>query len=288
MMLDRGQLKDWFSSSEIWIETLTMLLAFYWFGVHSATKRDPFINLSIFKDRNFFTGSVFIVFVGVLLFATLALMPSLLQDLMNYPVLTAGLLTAPRGVGTFIAMLFVGKLVQRFDARYVIGLGLAITAFSLWQMCGFYLQMDNSLIAWSGLIQGLGMGLTYVPLATVTFATLPAHLRNEGTAVFSLLRNIGSSIGIASLQAIFVRNTQLMHARLAEHVTPFSSQFAQQLNTHSTAALAAINGRVTQQATMIAYNNDFKLMLVLTLAAVPCVLMFRKARHSRSAPVVAE
>jgi DHA2 family multidrug resistance protein len=289
LMLDRGQLKDWFNSTEIWIDAGITLVALYLFAVHSATAREPFINLKMFKDRNFNTGSVFIVLVGVLLFATLALLPPLLQNLMGYPVMTAGLLTAPRGVGTLLAMFVVGRLIKHFDVRLVIAAGFAITAISLWQMCGFYLQMDDSLIAWSGFVQGIGMGLAYVPLAAITFATLAPQFRNEGTAVFNLLRNIGSSVGIAAVQAIFVRNTQLMHARLAEHITPYTPQLQTQFDLHSTLGLAAINARITAQATMIAYNNDFKLMLLLSLAAIPLVFVFRKAQAQKGAtPVVAE
>lgn len=288
LLLDRGQLKDWFSSPEIWIEATITALAFYLFAVHSATAREPFIKFKIFKDRNFSTGSMFIVLIGVLLFATLALMPPLLQDLLNYPVMTAGLLTAPRGVGTLVAMLFIGKLLGRFDTRWILAAGFAATAFSLWQMCNFYLQMDSSLVAWSGFIQGIGMGFAYVPLATVTFATLAPELRNEGTAVFNLLRNIGSSIGIAALQAIFIRNTQVMHARLGEHVTPYAMYLQQQFDLHSTAGLSAINGRVNQQAAMIAYNNDFKLMLWLCVIAIPLVFVFRKTQTHKAVAVVAE
>jgi MFS transporter, DHA2 family, multidrug resistance protein len=289
MMLDRGQLKDWFNSTEICLEAGLTVTAFYLFAVHSATTPQPFINLKIFKDRNFSTGSMFIVLVGVLLFATLALMPPLLQNLLDYPVMTAGLLTAPRGLGTLLSMFFVGRLLARFDARTVIAFGLAITALSLWQMSGFYLQMDSRMVVWSGLLQGVGMGLAYVPLATVTFATLSARLRNEGTAVFNLLRNIGSSVGIAAVQALLVRNTQMMHARLAEHVSIYGSSALGDVNADNVDALAGINGRVTAQATMIAYNNDFRLMFWLSLASIPLVFMFRKARSTSGvAQVVAE
>jgi DHA2 family multidrug resistance protein len=286
-MLDRGQLKDWFSSTEIWVYAITTLIAFYLFTVHSATAREPFINFKMFKDRNFSAGSIFIVLVGILLFASLALLPPLLQDLLDYPVMTAGLLTAPRGVGTLLAMLVIGKLLRVLDARWVIAAGFAITAVSLWQMCSFYVQMDDSLVAWSSLIQGIGMGLAYVPLATVTFATIAPHFRNEATAVFNLLRNVGSSVGIAAVQAIFVRNTQIMHARLAEHVTPYGAAAASNALPPDV-QLGMLNAQVTQQATMIAYNNDFKLMLILSLVAIPLVFVFRKARPTGQVQVVAE
>lgn len=287
LMLDRGQLLDWFSSTEILIEGAVALLALYLFAVHSATAREPFVDLRIFKDRNFAIGSVFIVVVGVLLFATLALLPPLLQDLLGYPVMTAGLLTAPRGVGTLTAMLVMGRLLKWMDARWVIASGLAVTALALWQMCGFYIGMPDRLVAWSGYVQGIGLGLAYVPLATVTFSSLAPQFRNEGTAVFNLLRNIGSSVGIAAVQALFIRNSQIVHARLAEHVTAFGPQGVPQGADVTT--LAALNGRVSTQATMIAYNNDFKLMLVMSVLAIGLVFLFRKPGTPQgAAPIAAD
>lgn len=287
LMLDRGQLQDWFNSPEIWIEAVTGLLALYLFAVHSATAREPFIDLKMFSDRNFAIGSCFIVLVGILLFATLALMPPLLQALMHYPVMTAGLLTAPRGVGTLLAMFFVGRLMRRFDVRWVIAAGFALTALSLGQMCGFYLQMDQSLVVWSGLIQGIGMGCAYVPLATVTFATLAPQFRNEATAVFNLLRNVGSSAGIAAVQALLIRNTQIMHSRLVEHVTPYAAPLQGRMDLSSAASIGAVDARINDQAAMIAYNNDFKLMLLLSLAAIPLVFVLRKARAPQGAVTLA-
>ncbi|HMN46817.1 MAG TPA: DHA2 family efflux MFS transporter permease subunit [Povalibacter sp.] len=280
LMLDRGQLKDWFDATEIWIYAAVALVGFYLFVVHSMTTREPFIDLKMFKDRNFSTGAAFIFLIGVLLFATLVLLPPLLQDLLGYPVMTAGLLTAPRGFGTVLASLVFSRLLRNVDVRWVIAAGFAISAISLGQMCNFYLQMDDSIVAWTSVVQGFGVGLAYIPLATLTFGTLAPRFRNEATSVFNLLRNLGSSVGIAAVQALFIRNTQIMHARLGEHVTPFAGSLG--ANAHSLTELAAINGEVTRQATMIAYNNDFKLMLVLSLAAIPLVFLFRKPQAART------
>src|SRR5471032_53325 len=173
MMLDRGPLKDWFSASEVWIEATIAAVGFYLFAVHTATARqEPFIDPSLFRDRNFLTGNVFIFVVGVVLFATLALLPPLLQEHMGYPVLLTGLITAPRGIGTLLSMVVVGRLIGRVATRYLILFGLIATAFSLWQMSQFSLLMDSTPVIWSGLIQGFGTGFVYVPLAAVTFATL--------------------------------------------------------------------------------------------------------------------
>jgi len=288
LLLDRGQLKDWFSSPEIWVFASIAAVSFYLFVVHMfTTSTAPFVSPALFKDRNFLAGSVFIFIVGLVLFATLALLPPLLQELMSYPVVLTGLVTAPRGIGTLVAMLIVSRLIGKIDTRLIIVGGLAITALSLWDMTGFYLQMDTSMVIWTGLAQGLGSGMVYVPLATVAFATLsPAH-RNEGTAVFSLIRNIGSSIGISLVTTMLTRNTQVMHSRLAEHVTPYLDPLHPATAT-TTRGIAMLNQTVTSQATMIAYNNDFKMMMILSLCAIPLVVLVRRAGPAPGAePVVA-
>jgi MFS transporter, DHA2 family, multidrug resistance protein len=290
LMLDRGQLRDWFSSKEIWIEATIAGTALYLFIVHMLTTvKPPFVSPALFKDRNFLTGNVFIFIVGAVLFATLALLPPLLQELLNYPVLTTGLVTAPRGLGTFCAMFIVGRLMGKIDTRVIIAAGFALTAFSSWQMAGFDLQMDSSIVIWSGLAQGLGTGFVYVPLAAVTFATLSPVLRNEGTAIFSLTRNLGSSIGISIVETLLTRNTQIVHSTLAEHVTRFSPMLRDRLpdGFPTLRTLAGLNATVTQQAAMIAYNNDFKLMTVLSLASIPLVLLLRKGRAAVSAEPMA-
>lgn len=291
LMLDRGQIEDWFSSPGIWIAAAVAGVSLYLFVVHMlTTSQTPFVSPALFRDRNFLTGNLFIFIVGVVLFATLALVPSFLQDLLNYPVVLTGLVTAPRGLGTLAAMFIVGRLMKRVDVRVVIALGFGITAVSLWQMTDFYLQMNTSMVIWSGLLQGLGVGMVYVPLAALTFATLAPIYRNEGTALFSLIRNLGSSIGISVVTALLTRNTQIMHSRLAEHITRFGDllhlQSAAALTT--TRGLVATNADVTMQAAMIAYNNDFKLMLILTLCAIPLVALMRRAGPVGDGPAVME
>jgi DHA2 family multidrug resistance protein len=276
MMLDRGPLKDWFGSTEVWIEAAIAAVAFYLFAVHTATTRaDAFVSPSLFRDRNFLTGNVFVFVVGVVLFATLALLPPLLQEHMGYPVFLTGLITAPRGIGTLVSMLIVGRLIGRVPTRYLILFGLLMTALSLWQMSGFSLLMDGSPVVWSGFIQGFGTGFVYVPLAAVAFTTLSPQLRNEATAVFNLTRNIGSSIGISAVEALLVRNTQVMHVALAAHVTRYGADQAASAN------LALLNARVTEQAAMIAYNDDFKLMMIMTICVMPFVFLLRDVRQQK-------
>jgi MFS transporter, DHA2 family, multidrug resistance protein len=279
--LDRGQLKDWFSSTEICIEAAAAAAAFYLFIVHMLTTRNTrFLDPALFKDRNFIAGCVSIFTVGIVLFATLALLPPLLQGLLNYPVVTAGLVTAPRGLGSLLAMLVVGRISRLLDVRWVIGLGFAMTAFSAWQMSHFDLQMGISTVIWSGLAQGCGTGLVYVPLAGASFATLRSTLRNEGASLFSLSRNIGSSIGISIVETLLTRNTQIVHASLAEHVTPYSSIVRTVIpgGVPDARELSALNAAVTQQAAMIAYDDNFRLMMWLALASIPLVLVLRRAK----------
>jgi DHA2 family multidrug resistance protein len=221
----------------------------------------------------------------------LALLPPLLQDLMGYPVVTTGWVTAPRGVGILIATLVTGRLIARVDTRLLIGAGIALTAASTWGMCGFSPLMDARLVMWSGFIQGLGIGLAYAPLTTVSFATLSPQFRSGGTSMFNLLRNIGSSIGISTVQALLTRNTQIMHSRLGEHITLFGGQLrpAAPYSFSTPQGLAALNASVTRQAEMIAYNNDFKLLLVLCLAIMPLVLLLSPRRPGAGdAPVIME
>ncbi len=290
ILLDRGQLLDWFNSREICIETAICALSFYLFLAHSFTAEHPFVSPALFKDRNFNVGSIFIFVIGVVLFATLALLPPLLEDLLGYPVTTTGLVTSPRGIGAFLTMALVGRLVGRFDVRLLIAAGLAVTAASEWMMCGFSLQMDDRLVIWSGFLQGVGTGFAYVPLAAVSFATLDRSYRDEGTSIFNLLRNVGSSIGISITQALLVRNTQVAHASLAEHVAPYRELLhaLPSINISTPHGLAALNALVTRQASMISYLDDFKFLLVLTLAMIPLIIILRSGRGGVSAPVAAE
>jgi DHA2 family multidrug resistance protein len=282
LLLDRGQLLDWFSSKEIIWEAAIAVTAFYVFLVHTFSYPRPFLNPALFKDRNFVVSNVFIFLIGVILFATLALLPPMLQNQMDYPVILTGLVTAPRGIGTLLGMIVIGRLT-RVDTRIIIALGLALTAYSLWLMTHFSLLMDSKPVLLSGFMQGLGLGLVWVPVSTVAFTTLPASLRNEGTALFNLLRNIGSSVGISVVFFLLTQNTQRLHASLAEHVTPYDATvnpaaIAAHADTGTAKGLAALNAMITDQATMIAYINDFQLMMVMTVVTIPLLLLLRNVK----------
>ena len=278
MMLDRGELKDWFGSTEVIVEAALAGFGFYFFIVRTVTAKHPFLSLALFKDRNFVTGNIFIFVVGIILFATLVLIPPLFQGLMNYPVVTTGLIMAPRGVGTMASMALVGRVSGKIDPRILIAFGFALSALSLWQMMNFDLQMDQWPVIWSGLTQGFGIGFAYVSLTSVSFMTLPPQYRAEGAAFFNLMRNLGSSIGISAVQALLTENTQTMHQSLASHISPYNP-LLHNFNLHSTQTLAQLNGMVTSQAAMVAYNDDFKIMMILSLLTIPFLLFMRVRRH---------
>jgi DHA2 family multidrug resistance protein len=291
MMLDRGEQLDWFSSTEILIETALVVGALWMFVVHMLTSKEhPFIELGLFKDRNFVAGLFFIFTIGIVLLATMALLPPMLQTILGYPTITSGLVMAPRGVGTMISMLLVGRLVHRVDIRILIFAGLGLTCLSLWQMTAFSPQMGEREIVISGVVQGLGLGLVFVPLTTISFATLKPEYRTEASALFSLMRNIGSSVGISIMATLLTQNSQVNHAELAARVSPFNpalDHFAMPggmtIQSGGAQALAYVNSLVTNQALMISYLNDFKLMAIITLACVPMLLVLRKPRAAAPA-----
>ena len=280
LMLDRGEQIGWFEATEIWIEMFVSLAGFYFFFAHSFTTPTPFVRFELFRDRNFVSGCLFMVLIGVTLFGTMALVTPFLQNVLNYPILSAGLLLASRGIGTLFAMMAVGRLLRIVQARYLVLTGLSITAVTLWVMTGFTDYTSSRTIAIFSVLQGVGLGLVFVPLSTVAFATLPGHLRTDGAAILTLVRNIGSSIGISMVIAQLTNTTIKMHAHLTEYVTPFSDPL-QHPDVRSVLNIATDQGRalidmlINQQAAIIAYGNDFKLLMLLTIGAIPLVFLIR-------------
>ncbi|HEY3695827.1 DHA2 family efflux MFS transporter permease subunit [Phenylobacterium sp.] len=283
LLLDRGQLLDWFSSPEIVIEAAVAALGFYLFISHMFTSERPFLNPALFTDRNFVAANAFIFLIGLVLFGSLALLPPMLQNQFGYPVVLTGLVTAPRGLGTFLGMIIVGRIIGRINVRLIMAAGFLITAFALWQMTQFSPQMGYWPVIVSGLVQGLGIAIIYVPASTVAFATLSGSLRNEGTALFNLVRNLGSSVGISVVLFLLVQNTQRLHASLGEHVTPYNAAanpaaIAAHLDPTTAKGRAALDAAITHQSTFIAYLDDFKLMMVLTLLTLPFLLLVRDTK----------
>jgi DHA2 family multidrug resistance protein len=287
LMLDRGELKDWFGSTEIIIEATLACLGLYLFVVHVVLAKQPFIAPRMFRDANFSIGLLVMFTVGMVLLASSALLAPYLQTLGNYPVAQAGLLLAPRGLGTMIAMLVAGRFADRIDPRIIMLIGLGMIAESLRQMMGWTPDVDAWSFAFSTLLQGGGLGFVFIPLQVIAFATLPAELRTDGTALFSLMRNVGSSIGISVTSFLLAQNTQIVHAQLAEHVTPFNRMLqtggAYLLwNDATQAGLSALNAEITRQASIIAYIDDFKFMLLICIPAALILFFMRRPRAAAS------
>ncbi|MGC2202737.1 MAG: DHA2 family efflux MFS transporter permease subunit, partial [Stellaceae bacterium] len=259
LMLDRGELKDWFHSSEIWIAATVAGLGFYLFAVHTVTTEgSSFLHRDLFKSANFVASTALMFTVGLIMTGTLALLPTMLQNLMNYPALTTGLVTMPRGFGAMAAMFLVAPLINRVDSRLIILFGFLLTAVAMWQMSCFSLQMGMMPVIVSGLLQGFGLGCTMVPLNIIALSTLPPHILTQGTAIRSLVRNLGGSIGISILVATLAENTQVVHSRLVEGLRPDNPllqapYLAAPFSLSTPSRLAALNAEVTRQAAMVAY-----------------------------------
>ncbi len=282
IMIDRGEELDWFGSGEICIEAIVAVSAFYLFLVHTFTAEEPFVRPSLFRDRNFTAGMLFVAIVGLTYYASLALQPPFLQDLMNYPVVTAGFVMGPRGIGTMGAMLVVGRLIGPVDTRLLLSFGLGLTAWSFYAMTGWTQDISQLTIISIGMIQGIGLGFLFVPLSVVTLSTLSPELRAEGAGLYSLSRNIGSSVGISVVNALLTRNTQANHADIVQHVTAVNRIFdnpiiARFWNPLTAGGRAALDAMITQQAQIIAYIDDYKLLMLATIAVLPLLVVFRRA-----------
>jgi DHA2 family multidrug resistance protein len=285
LMLDRGEQVGWFDAAEIWIETIISATGFYYFFAHSLTTDAPFIRFELFTDRNFAAACLFMVVIGIVLFGTMALVTPFMQNVLGYPILTAGMLLGSRGIGTMMTMMAAPRLMKHVESRYLILVGLLLTAGTLYEMVGFTTDTQPSTIVTISIIQGIGLGLLFVPVTSVGFATLPNHLRTSGTSMMTLVRNIGSSIGISMVIANLTSKTTLMHARLTEGVTPFNDALQMQdivrnLDVTSDLGRAMLDRIVTEQAAVIAYANDFKLLMVLALATIPLIFLISTSRAS--------
>jgi MFS transporter, DHA2 family, multidrug resistance protein len=282
ILLDRGEIKDWFGSSEIVIEALVASSALYLFLIHTFTAERPFIRPALFHDRNLTAGVIFSVVAFITLYASLALQPPYLQDLMNYPVLTAGLVMGPRGVGTMIGTIVVGRFVGKVDTRLLLAIGLGCSAWSFYIMTGWTPDVSEQEIIVTGLVQGAGFGILFVPMSAVTLSTLAPEDRAEGASIFSLSRSIGSSVGISAFSALLTTLTEVNHADISANVTAVNRAFedptvTQFLSPITDAGRAALDALVTQQAQVIAYIDDYKLLLIATLALFALLAIFRKS-----------
>ncbi|MBI1210268.1 MAG: DHA2 family efflux MFS transporter permease subunit [Alphaproteobacteria bacterium] len=281
LFLDRGEGQDWFGSTEIIIEAVLASLGIYLFVVHMFTAKAPFITPRIFTDRNFLGGFFMMFTMGLVLLSSSALLPPYLQNLGNYSVTDAGLLMAPRGVGTMIAMMIAGRLSSRMDPRLLMFGGIIMMTVAVWFMTGWTPDVDGRSIVAATMLQGFGMGFVFIPLQVVAFATLDPKYRTDGAALFSLMRNIGSAIGISVSVLLLTQSTATMHSQLADQITPFNRALEVGatglfMNPHVPMGLAALNALITRQSSIIAYSNVFEAMLFAGLPAALALLLMRR------------
>jgi DHA2 family multidrug resistance protein len=278
LIVDRGQQLDWFDSAEICIEATVMACSGYVFLVHMFTAPAPFLKPALFRDRNLVVGALVLVVLGVLVFGALPLIGIMLQNLFFYPVMLAGLVLAPRGLATMAAMIIAGRMIGRIDTRFVVMLGMISTATGYYLMAGLSLESTTFEMVLYGIILATGSGMVFVPLSTLAFSTLAPELRDEGTAVFALVRNIGSAVGISLLQVMTLRNAAIVQVRLGEAVRPDNPVFAWRMPDFDFSvplATVGMHGEVARQALMVAYTDAFWLMFLLSLAVLPVILLMR-------------
>jgi DHA2 family multidrug resistance protein len=290
LLLDRGAQIDWFASAEAWIYAGLIACAGWIGAIHLATAREPLFNRALFADRNYLVALFFMVVIGVVMFATMALLPPMLQRLFGYSVIDTGMVLMPRGIGTLLSMQLAGIMVRRgVDARVLVGFGFLIAGISLWDMSGWSLGVDRNHIVIASLIQGLGMGLVFIPLNASAFATLSARLRTDGSGLLNLSRSMGASIGISIVTVLLARNLQAGHQELASHVTGSVTAMVDfstidRLQSLGATVMSMVDLEVNRQAAMIAYIDDFYAMMWMSFAALPLVLLMRKADLRRPRP----
>jgi DHA2 family multidrug resistance protein len=291
LMLDRGPSQDWFGSTEIWTETVVMIIGLWVFVVQTMTARQPFFHRDLLSDRNFVGTTIFGFFFGALLFGVTAMLPTLMQNLLGYSALQSGYASMPRGVGSFIGFLLMPFLMRRISARLLLLFGIVISLFSLWQMMGFDLLMTSRTIVLAGLTQGLGSGLLFAPMSVLAYVTLDPRHRPEGTTVSTMIRSLGSSVGISVMQATLIRQTSVAHSVLAGRIEPsdpvIRATLPPVMDPTTSLGLQALNGEVTRQGAMIAYDQLFGYLFLATLLLFPLLLFIRPARAAPGVTVEA-
>ncbi|HWY65654.1 MAG TPA: DHA2 family efflux MFS transporter permease subunit [Rhizomicrobium sp.] len=281
LMLDRGTTKDWFSSPEIVIEAIVAGIGLYLFIVHMLTAKKPFIPVVIFKDRNFVGGLVLMFVMGLVLLASSALISPYLQNLSGRSVTQTGFLMVPRGFGVMFAMMFAGRLTMKMDPRVIMTAGAGLLLWSLWEMTAWTPGVSVGAISWVTFVQGLGMGLVFVPMNLVAFATLSPQLRTDGAGLSNLMRNIGSAIGVSLTSTILANSIQTIHAQLAPYASPFNRGLgvngpSLMMSPQIPFGLANLNSLIEYRAQVQAYSNDFLFMLVVSLPVFAVIWLMKR------------
>ena len=280
-MLDRGTTQDWFAAMDIRIAAALAvlgILGFVWWSFLRGPR--ALFDVRIFKDRNFAVACAAMGALGLGLFGGLVMQPILLENLMNYPIVTTGIVMAPRGIATAIAMIIVGRLVSRMDARILVAAGMIIGAIASWAMTRWSLDMGTFTIIWPAFLQGLGLGLVFVPLSTIAYITLPRQRMAEAAGIYSLIRTIGASVGISTVTTLITRESQVNWNELGAHITRFNPAVTDYLKSLHLSpgdphALAIIAAQIGQEALMAAMLDAFKLTAWSFVVMLPLVLFMR-------------
>jgi DHA2 family multidrug resistance protein len=289
LMLDRGPTKDWLGSQEIWIEAITAAVSFWVYVTHTLTAKHPLFEPALARNRNFVSATIFGFFFNLVLFCSMALLPLMMQGALGYPVIHSGVLSMPRGLVMLALLQVMGRIDALVDRRLLCVIGWTLVIAAFWQMSRFDLSMSGDKIVWATILQGLGQGIIFVPLSTLAFATVEPALRAEASSINNLVRSVGGSVGIAVIQALTASNSQKMHASLAAHIDMADPVVRSALPPAMSPATAqgalALNEEITRQATMVAYVDDFKVLVFLALVCMPLILLLRQPRKR---PTVSE
>jgi len=285
LMLDRGETLDWFSSREILVEAVLAGLGIYLFVVHMFTAERPFLPPGLFKDRNFVCGVSMVFCTATIMLASSALMAPYLESLAGYPVETAGLSMAPRGVGTMIGMQVASRLANVIDHRKLMASGLVLMGFALHSMSYWTPDVSQHVMMITLMAQGFAIGFVFNPMTVMAFTTLPVALRGYATSLQSLCRNLGQAVGVSVTSLMLVRNTQVSHADIAAGITPFdrvlqgNDSVAHTLDPATRHGAAVLDQMINHQAQIIAFNNDFRMMTFIVVP--PLLLLLLMRRHER-------
>jgi MFS transporter, DHA2 family, multidrug resistance protein len=282
--VDRGNQQDWFGANDIRLSTLLGVVGTIGFVIYSLrTKGHALFDIRIFADRNFGTACLVVSALGLGMYGGMVIQPILLERLLGYPIVTTGLVMAPRGIATGISMLIVGRLVSRMDARLLVAVGMLLSAGGSYAMTSYSLDVDKFWVIWPAMVQGLGLGLIFVPLSTIAYATLPRARMAEAAGLYSLVRTMGSAIGISVITTMMSREGQVAWNELGGHIQKFNPAVLAYLRSlHLSAtdpkAVTVIAGQIAQQAEMIAMLDMFKLIAWSFLLMLPLVLILRRSR----------
>ena len=301
LVLDKGQEADWFGATWICWTTAISVLAFFAFVARELLHRDPLVQLRILLNRNFLFGTMIAGIYGVALYGVTALMPLFLQTVLGYSALDSGLAVSPRGLGSVVAMIVVGMVSNRIDNRILLAFGFAVFGYSALVLSDVNLVIGMGSVAIPNFINGFGGGFVFVPLTTMTMGLLRKTEIGNAAGIYNLVRNIGGSIGISALTANLVRGAQTHQNYLAGQVSPsdpaagaalaglaahFSVAGADAVTAHRE-ALGALYGNMQQQAAVLAYADNFRLLGYLTLASIPLVLLLVRPQAGEAGNAVA-